>query len=199
MGELYCFKINPFLRGARAEGEDLIPTASLGNIAAWYRHLVQADPQQGAALIDSLRACLGGFSLLKLEAVGQRTRLLVAVFGSDEFYFNELSDGQRRLICLYTILHFLIARGATVVIDEPDNFISLREIQPWLTAVTDTIEAGDGQVILISHHPEIINQWAAGNGVRFVRDGAGPVRVEKFRGDIDSCLDPAELVARGWE
>ena len=95
--------------------------------------------------------------------------------------------------------HFLIAKGATVLIDEPDNYVSLREIQPWLVAVTEAVEEGDGQVLLISHHPEIINQWAPGSGVQFVRDGAGPVRVEKFRGDIDSCLDPAELIARGWE
>ena len=203
VARLYCFKIDPFLmmepRAARAENEELTPYGDLRNTAPWYRHLVQDDPQQNAALIDSLRTCLDGFSLLKLEAAGQNIRLLVAEFGKNEFYFNELSDGQRCLICLYVILHFLIARGATVIIDEPDNFISLREIQPWLTAVTEAVEEGDGQVLLISHHPEVINQWAPGNGVQFVRDGAGPVRVEKFRGDVDSCLDPAELIARGWD
>jgi len=118
---------------------------------------------------------------------------------TSEFYFNELSDGQRCLICLYTIPHFVLAKGGTVVLDEPDNFVSLREIQPWLMAVTDAVEEGRGQILLISHHPEFINQWASGSGVQFVRDGIGPVRVEEFRGDPESCLTPSELAARGWE
>ena len=199
ISKLYCFRINPFFMGPQAQGEDLVPDSHLYNILPWYRHLIQDDPEQNAALIASLRACLDGFSLLRFEAIGQNIRQLKAEFGKNEFYFNELSDGQRCLICLYIILHFLIAKGYTVVLDEPDNFISLREIQPWLMAVTDAVEEGDGQVLLISHHPEIINQWAPGHGVQFVRDGAGPVRVEKFRGDVDSCLDPAELIARGWD
>jgi ATPase subunit of ABC transporter with duplicated ATPase domains len=89
--------------------------------------------------------------------------------------------------------------GNTVVLDEPDNFVSLREIQPWLNAVSDAVEEGNGQILLISHHPELINQWAPNSGVRFVRDGIGPVRVEEFRGEPESALSPAELVARGWE
>jgi hypothetical protein len=75
----------------------------------------------------------------------------------------------------------------------------LPEIQPWLTALTDSVEEGHGQILLISHHPELINQWAPSHGVQFVRDGIGSVRVEQFHGDPDSSLPPAELVARGWE
>jgi hypothetical protein len=66
-------------------------------------------------------------------------------------------------------------------------------------AVTDAVEEGHGQVLLISHHPEIIDQWAPENGVQFVRDEAGPVRLEEFRGDPASALSASELVARGWE
>jgi ABC-type uncharacterized transport system ATPase subunit len=97
------------------------------------------------------------------------------------------------------ILHFLLAKGSTVILDEPDNFVSLREIQPWLMAVADAVEEGQGQILLISHHPEVLNQWAPRNGVQFVRDGIGPVRVEEFRGDPGNCLPPSELIARGWE
>ncbi|MEO7652003.1 MAG: ATP-binding protein, partial [Bryobacteraceae bacterium] len=98
-----------------------------------------------------------------------------------------------------TILHFVLAKGNTVILDEPDNFVSLREIQPWLTAVTDAVEGGRGQILVISHHPEFINQWAPQGGVQFVRDGIGPVRIEGFHSDPESSLSPAELVARGWE
>ena len=76
----------------------------------------------------------------------------------------------------------------------------LAEIQPWLMKVTDiSRRIAKARFILISHHPELINQWAPSHGVQFVRDGIGSVRVEPFHGDPDSSLPPAELVARGWE
>ena len=80
------------------------------------------------------------------------------------FSISELSDGQRYLIALYMVLHFLIARGSTVIIDEPDNFIALREIQPWLLAAEEAVEENRGQLILVSHHPEILNRWASRAG-----------------------------------
>ncbi len=203
-GSLLCFRLNPFGMAARAEGEQPYVNVDLSNFAAWYRHLVQTDPKRNASMLDSLRESLDGFNFLPFEPMGENVRLLVAEFGhemgkSTKFAFNELSDGQRCLICLYAILHFVLAQGNTVILDEPENFVSLREIQPWLTAVSDAVDEGRGQILLISHHPELINQWAPEGGVRFVRDGIGPVRVEEFRGDPTSALSPAELVARGWE
>ncbi len=200
---ILCFRINPFAMSQRAEAEDRAPKFDLSNFAPWYRHLAQQHPRQAQALLTSLQSALDGFEFLRLEDVGQNVRLLVAEFAGDEsplsVGFNQLSDGQRNLISLYTILHFVIAKGGTVVLDEPDNFISLREIQPWLIAVDDAIESQGGQALIISHHPELINQWAPSYGVRFVRHGMGPVSVEEFHGDPDSLLPPAELIARGWD
>src|ERR1039457_814635 len=193
ISNLYCFRINPFAKGATTETENHYPNVDLSNLPSWYRHLVQSDPSQNAALLQNLRDCMDGFRILKLETFSEKVRLLAAEFApnggeSTTFYFPELSDGQRCLICLYTILHFVLAKGSTVILDEPDNFISLREIQPWLTGVTDVLGEGVGQALLISHHPEIINQWAPGSGVQFVREGAGAVRVENFREDPEACL-----------
>lgn len=204
LSSLYCFRLNPFRMVTRAEGESLYPNVDLSNIASWYRHLVQTDQRQNAALLKSLQESLDGFTFLQLEPAGENVRLLVAEFGQNsgkpsKFYFNELSDGQRCLIALYTILHFVLAKGGTVLFDEPDNFLSLREIQPWLLAVDDAIEENQGQVLMISHHPEIINQWAPTSGVQLIRNGTGSVRVERFSGDPASSLAPAELIARGWE
>jgi predicted ATPase len=203
-GTLFCFRINPFDMPSRADSEELYPGVRLGNFASWYRHLVQASPNVNAALLESLRVVVDDFGFLGFEPVGENVRLLFAELaqGSSrtvKVYFNELSDGQRCLICLYTILHFVLAKGSTVILDEPDNFVSLREIQPWLMRTADMVEEGQGQIILISHHPEMINQWAPGCGIQFVREGIGPVRVEEFHGDPKSHLSPAELVARGWE
>ncbi len=198
-----CWHFNPVSMGSRAESEDIAPTVDLTNFAAWYRHLVQAHPRENTAFLKDLRVSLDGFDQLVLADAGENFRILYAEFLREgkpiKIPFGELSDGQRCLICLYAIIHFVVAKGGTVIIDEPDNFISLREIQPWLMAVEDMADDHKGQVILISHHPEILNQWANPYGVQFIRDGAGPVRVEKFNGDPEGSLTAAEVVAEGWD
>jgi ATPase subunit of ABC transporter with duplicated ATPase domains len=87
----------------------------------------------------------------------------------------------------------------TICIDEPDNYLALAEIQPWLFALSDRIDDEGGQAILISHHPELIDLLAPQHGVLFSRTGLGPVRVEPFRPDALGILHPSEQIARGWE
>ncbi len=203
LASVYSFRLNPFGMTLRAEGENLYPNVNLSNVASWYRHLLQDDPRENQELLGSLREAIDGFNFLELEFAGESVRLLVVDFGRQggtvKLGFNQLSDGQRCLICLYMILHFVAAKGNTVIIDEPENFISLAEIQPWLMKLVDLVEERKGQAILISHHPELINQLAPSYGVQFVRNNVGAVCVEPFHGDPDSSLPPAEIVARGWE
>jgi predicted ATPase len=211
LGSFQFFRINPFLMGLRATSERYEPSLDLSNFAEWYRQLLQTYPRENAAFLDSLRSTLDGFTFLKFLPLAVSPALsstdvlaLVAEFGgkgsaSATFGFEELSEGQRCLICLYAILHFVVGRGFTILLDEPENFVSLREVQPWLTAMADAVDDGKGQVLLISHHPEVLNQWAPDFGVQFIREGAGPVRVRGFQGPSQSSLTPAELVARGWE
>ena len=204
VSRLYCFRLNPFAMNLNADGENLYPNVDLSNIAAWYRYLAQAYPSETYALLSSLRTALDDFNVLILEPAGENVRLLVAEFGkqpgaSIRVGFTQLSDGQRCLICLYIVLHFVLAKGSTVIMDEPDNFVALPEIQPWLMEVADMVDEGCGQILVISHHPELINQWALDCGVQLVRDGTSAVRVESFTGDPGSPLSPSELIARGWE
>jgi ATPase subunit of ABC transporter with duplicated ATPase domains len=201
---IVCFRTNPFRMRANSESEDLNPYFDLSNFSAWYRHLVQSFPQENAKLLESLRTVFDDFSFLKLERMGEDSRELVAEFvhGNSpptKLGFGKLSDGQRCLIGLYTILHFVLAQGNTVILDEPDNFISLRELQPWLLAASDMVDENRGQVMIISHHPEFMNQWAPDYGVRFKRDGMGPVQIKPFRGGDYASLLPSEIIARGWE
>ena len=187
-----------------AEREEAEPDYELDNLAGWYRHLIQAYPEQNVSFLGSAREALHGFQSLRFSADEDGARRLRADFtgeksGKVSYSISELSEGQRCLLALYMILHFLIIKGHTVFIDEPDNFIALREIQPWLLAAEAAVEDSEGQLILISHHPEILNQWALGYGLRFFREGNGQVRTEKFRPDPKGDLQPSEVMARGWE
>jgi len=142
---------------------------------------------------------------LDLRSAGANLRILAVRFampGSESprrgfpVAFHELSDGQRVLICLYALLDFLVKGNACLFLDEPENFIALPEIQPWLMELGDRIQDRGGQVVLVSHHPELIDYLAPELGLVFEREGPGPVRVRKYA--PDPVLSPSEKVARGW-
>jgi len=203
---VHCFRIDEYhdAMAERADSEERRPDYELENIAGWYRYEVGAHPDENLKFLESMKAALDGFQTLRFSSEEDGVKKLRADFTTStkkrvNYSLSELSDGQRCLISLYMILHFLIARGHTVFIDEPDNFIALREIQPWLLASEAAVEDRSGQLVLISHHPEILNQWAAKYGLRFFREDNGHVRTEKFKTDPEGNLQPSELIARGWE
>ena len=126
---------------------------------------------------------------LQFQAEGGEPRL---------FDFSELSDGQRVLLALYTLLAVGGKPGMTMCLDEPDNFLALREIQPWLAALLEANENGGAQILMISHHPEAVDYLVADHGVWMSRDANGPCRAAKFAPAAEAML-ASELIARGWQ
>ena len=171
------------------------------NFAQWYRHLLQEQPSIGYGAKQLLEDVLPGFEQLRLKEIGESRKLIVTfrIEGKDyNFEFKHLSDGQRQLIVLYTVLEALRAGTfSTVLIDEPDNFVSIREIQPWLENINDICDEQDKQALIISHHPEIVNKMARGEELWFSRQAGAHVVVNPFPKVAD--LPPAEAMARGWE
>lgn len=115
--------------------------------------------------------------------------------------FGALSDGQRLIVALSTIVEVVLLRetdtrfATILVLDEPDNYIALQEIQPLLFTLMD---APRTQVIVVSHHPEIIDLMAKDYGYVFAREAdVGPVTVKRWRAPAGIMLSPSELVARG--
>ncbi len=172
------------------------------NFAAWYHTVSSGDKRRDRSLHDALADVLPGFDALNFEPAGPNRWLLRADFShaGEKLMMRlmELSDGQRALILLYAVLHFLLSEGRTVFLDEPDNFVALDEIQPWLLTAGDLVDSGSGQLVLVSHHPEIFNQWAMSHGLVTERDECGPVRIRGFSATPGTQLTPAELIARGW-
>ena len=207
---LLCLRVDPAQMGAEAREDDDYLDDHLRNFAAWYSHVIQEETGSLIRLQGALKDVLDGFDSLDLKRVGRTSRVLQANFAlSDKssppasqlvrFDFDELSDGQKVLVALYVLLNSAIERDTTICIDEPDNFLALAEIQPWLFALSDRVQELGAQAILISHHPELIDLLAPEQGVIFSRDGVGPVRVDKYRPDSLGKLRPSELIARGWE
>lgn len=203
---VHCLRIDgyPGAMEESADSEETQPDSEFENLAGWYRHLVASDPDGNVEFLKSMKTALDGFQTLRFSSDEDGVKKLRADSSGPTkkrviYSLSELSDGQRCVTALYRILHFLIAKGHTVFIDEPDNFVSLREIQPWLQAAEDAVEDHEGQLILISHNPEILNQWASRHGLRLFREDNGHVRTEKFKVDPKGDLQPSELIARGWE
>jgi predicted ATPase len=161
-------------------------------------------------LIQELKQVLPGFDYFKFEAVGEKHRLLKVCFRNEEngepieYHFGELSDGQRMLIVLYTLLYSALSdskSGCTLCLDEPENFLAMSEIQPWLTQLYDACIEGKLQALLISHHPEFMNYLLASppSGFWFERQSNRPVRVKPIVFSEQNVGIPAsELIARGW-
>ncbi len=87
----------------------------------------------------------------------------------------------------------------TLFLDEPDNYVALAEIQPWLMALSDAYGAEIQQAVLCSHHPELIDYLGSDYGLLLKREASGVVTTQKpATGQIDSGLKLSEAVARGW-
>lgn len=199
-------QIVPCLMNAESSQEETQPSLHLENYASWYRSLSQ-DQGLIYQLTNELREVLPGFDHFKFEILGEQNRLLkVKLQGKTgdipaEYRLNELSDGQRTLIGLYTVL---LASGSdgentyTLCLDEPENYLALPEIQPWLITLYDRCSSGEIQALLISHHPELINYLLTSPmGYWFDRECNQPTRVRSISAD-DSGLPISELIARGW-
>ena len=182
------------------------------NFVEWYWAVAQESIASVVRLFEELKEVLPGFESLRMVESGENSRVLKVAFHNranhqrlNRYSFDQLSDGQRFLVALYSLLHLVdddrLAKGyrRSLFIDEPDNYLSLREVQPWLAQVVDACGETLEQAVIISHHPKTIDYLGGAKGRWFSRDGEGPVRVSnqpKFSSDV---LSLSEAIARGWE
>lgn len=176
------------------------------DFAGWYASKLQERPDVILRSQQDLSEVVEGLRALRVAPSSRGGKQLVASFGIDadgkrsspyDLPFDDLSDGQRALIVLYTILR--VETDVVLCFDEPDNFVALPEIQPWLVALSTAVEAEQQQVFIISHHPEIIDYLATGGATVFERVNGGPARVRPLSLDRGLGLKASEILARGWD
>ncbi len=189
---------------ARSEDEFLEPR--MRNFVGWYRHAAQENMGAIARLFETLRETLPGFDSLNLAESGEGVRALKVVFRRstddgqvDRYGFDQLSDGQRALVALYGLIFLSSDRRTSLFLDEPDNYLALREVQPLLVHLAEACGDLLEQAVVVSHHPVTIDHLAGAKGRWFSRDGSGPVRVSDKPDRTIDGLPLSETVARGWE
>ena len=191
---------------AESLSEDSVLQLDGGNFASWFRHQIQERADRMQAVVEVLRKVLEGFDSIRMEKVGTEARALMVAFqgerGRYELRLDELSDGQRALIALYALVH-LAGDQDVLFLDEPDNYLALAEIQPWLMAISDACGTRPRQAILCSHHPEMLDYLGGDAGVLLRRESSGVISVRSLKEAIasqaSSGLKLSEIVARGWE
>jgi len=201
---LVIASIVPSLMDAESLDEEVSLSSKMQNFVSWYRRLSQENMGGMVKLFGVLKEVLPNFESFSFSDVGRGSKVLKVMFGSNQrgakalsFDFDELSDGQRVLIALYTIVHALKGEHLSLFLDEPDNFVSLREIQPWLAAVQDACGDTIRQAVIISHHPEIIDYLGTSEGKWFSREGVGPTRVTDEPPIPTDGLKLSETIALG--
>ena len=207
---LVCGVQPPDLK-AEAAAESPLLDRDAGNFADWFRHMLQEHPELSSDLNNTLTEVVGaGFNGIRLERVSHEVRVLIVslidqVDGNScaryKLRFDEMSDGQRALVVLYGLIHLTRDQGYTLLIDEPENYVALREIQPWLMSLEDSCGDTLPQAVIASHHPELIDYLGRENGILLQRETSGVITARP----LDTCneanggLELSELFARGWE
>lgn len=186
----------------RTEDEFLDPL--MRNFVGWYRRAAQENMGSIGRLFSVLQDVLPGFESINLTEVGEHSRalkvLLAAPSGALASYdFDQLADGQRLLISLYSLLHLSAGRRVSMFLDEPDNYLTLSEVQPWLAEAVQSCGESIDQLVVASHHPNTIDYMAGASGRWFSREGTGPARVSDQPANTVDGFSISESVARGWE
>ncbi|MBM4781858.1 MAG: AAA family ATPase [Archangiaceae bacterium] len=194
---LRTYKFEPPNMLAVSEKEVRSLSRDASDFASWFAWFSQNHLDQIPRFFDLMKGVLPGFVSLRLVDAGEVKRLVArfSISGKErEFGFDELSDGQRQLLCLHLIA-FSVEPGQVLFLDEPDNYLSIREVQPWLAELEARAEAVDAQVMVVSHGTEAMNFLGSRHAWRFHRpNGAGTV-CEAVDGE-DGTL-PSEVMLYG--
>jgi predicted ATPase len=173
------------------------------NFASWFRSALQERAGIGTELLDALRPVMPGLRDLGIVSISKEVRELMLSFrveGSEAYRLSvsELSDGQRSLLVLYGFLLGALDHASLAFLDEPEMGLAPHEIQPWLSEMSKTLDAHDGQALVISHHPAVVDYLAPANAVRFSRPGGGPARAQEVTLDTTGGTSVSEWISRPW-
>lgn len=193
---------DPKVMADAIQNDVYVPSVQFDNVASAYAGLFQVEPDTYNSLVNSLKSINPNFTKIRLS-VEQYAKYLIFDYKYKDivcsYKLSDLSDGERMLFALYMLLYGYIKRGYTVLLDEPDNYISLKEIQPWCMDLEDVIEES-GQCLIISHHPEIIDYMAENRGKWVARLGSGETTIaeEMPFGENKDLLTCSQMIARGY-
>lgn len=178
----------PFAVIASSSHEISRPKYDFSDAVSVYRYLLQAYPEKTEILNGELRKIFSTYARAYMSGIGEEKTLMFGFWAEGKevpIHVTELSEGELQIFILYLIALYYIREGYMVFIDEPDNYVSLNEIQPWCMMVEESVEASSertddgctGQCVMISHHREIVDYFAQSAGIWMTRNGNPSSRI----------------------
>jgi len=104
------------------------------------------------------------FSDFKNVPIGETRRLLRLVYeGHPPISFEEVSDGEKIFFLGAVMLALVEKQSISFCLwDEPDNFLSLHEVQHFIVELRKMGRQGT-QLLVTSHHPETVGCFSPEN------------------------------------
>lgn len=192
-------QLRPYLFEGNTDREAFFPDYYFTNFASIFKFMLQSNPDKIQELRLELKEINPHFSKLSLKGNETIKTLKISYDVNSrlaDYNLDELSDGEKSLLALYCLLICYKNEDTVLLLDEPENYITLPEIQPCLQLVEDFSE-NDGQCILISHHPEVLNYVATSYGIWFSRKDYSATRIIDIP-KINEAITLSEYIQRGW-
>lgn len=125
------------------------------------RVLATTEPNPSTDAIRKQKECKTIFQYLyllsqpKQNEINKVDKLITDIeIKINEIDFNNLSEGEKKLILIECITRILGDRESIILLDEPDAHIHIARKKELL----DAIESFDGQTILTTHSPVFVNE-----------------------------------------
>ena len=195
VSKIYPVHLNPQNLANYFEQESNVIGPNGEHFSAWFGYNLLNRNENLGLLYERCRSFIQGFVSANTPRKGSMKSVAVKVKLNQSEYtleLDELSDGQRVLFALYTILGN-VPDGSTIILDEPENFLAPSELQPWLFAIDDEWEERGLQFIVLTHNPKTLN-WYHKEAVIFRVAGDPPkIEAEANQNDIPLYETLSEL------
>lgn len=199
---MFFVRVNPYSIGSYFKYQDNEINEDSSNFSEWLSHLNEENRKGIGEFERAMRHIIPEYDCFRISTRSDGYKKLVIDFKNDStkkpisYGFEELSEGQKALFVLYALI-YCTSENSLICIDEPENFLALPEIQPWLNELRDKCKERSLQALLISHHPSLINFLAPDSGYWFSRQ-ENQTTFEKITEQEEDGLSLAQLIEMGW-
>ncbi len=148
------------MQGDASDTGSLFPQRNLANLGSWFFGMHSTYPEAYGLISDTLKQFLPEFHRIIFEQLGRNQRGMRLAFQADgqnfDIEFSCLSDGEKCFFAAALVIAANQCYGPLLCFwDEPDNYVSLAEVQHLITSLRRAF-AERGQLIVTSHDTQTI-------------------------------------------
>ena len=200
LSHIVVLKPYPSLMTGESSKEALWPSVDGADYADWLTGLLVQHPAAYATILDQVRLSLPDVQTLKNLPSGRDRRTLSVRFenSSVDLPFDALSDGEKCTFLSATVIASNKHYGPLLTFwDEPDNYLSLSEVQHFFHALRKSFADDGGQLIATSHGEEAIRSFSRENTHLLSRASHVEfTRIQLLRELTDDVEDVVEAIKR---